>query len=84
MLRVVKTKQVTYAVLMHLSEYVKSLGSAGLLESKETIHLHDTVQVDFLPCVPDILIYEHMNDNYNENIKSFIIASFIQVLSVGN
>jgi len=50
-LRVVKTKQVTYAVLMHLSEYVKSLGNAGLLESKETIHLHDTVQVDFLPCM---------------------------------
>lgn len=25
-----------------------------------------------------------MKENYNDNINSFIIASFIQVLSVGN
>jgi hypothetical protein len=45
-LRVVKTKQVTYAILLQLSEYVKSLEAGGLLESKETTHLHDAVQVD--------------------------------------
>jgi hypothetical protein len=44
-LRVVKTKQVTYAILLQLSEYVKSLEAGGLLESKETTHLHDAVQV---------------------------------------
>jgi hypothetical protein len=44
-LRVVKTKQVTYAILLQLSEYVKSLEAGGLLESKETVHLHDAVQV---------------------------------------
>eukprot|EP00249_Psilotum_nudum_P020794 c27850_g1_i1 orf=499-4035(-) len=45
-LRVVKTRQVTYAILIHLSEYVQSLEKAGLLEEKETNHLHDAVQAD--------------------------------------
>ncbi|KAI8538634.1 hypothetical protein RHMOL_Rhmol09G0119600 [Rhododendron molle] len=45
-LRVVKTRQVTYSVLNHLSEYVKNLGKVGLLEEKEMIHLHDAVQTD--------------------------------------
>lgn len=41
----VKTKQVTHAILVHLTEYVRSLENAGLLESKETHQLHDAVQV---------------------------------------
>ncbi|KAJ7546491.1 hypothetical protein O6H91_08G041700 [Diphasiastrum complanatum] len=45
-LRVVKTRQVIYAILLNLSEYVQSLEKAGLLEEKETSHLHDAVQVD--------------------------------------
>ncbi|KAL2611522.1 hypothetical protein R1flu_023214 [Riccia fluitans] len=45
-LRVIKTKQVTYAILVRLSHYVKSLEEAGLLEEKETNHLHDMIQVD--------------------------------------
>ncbi|XP_058184288.1 sodium/hydrogen exchanger 7 isoform X4 [Rhododendron vialii] len=45
-LRVVKTRQVTYSVLNHLSEYVKNLEKVGLLEEKEMIHLHDAVQTD--------------------------------------
>lgn len=45
-LRAVKTKQVTHAILVHLTEYVKGLENAGLLESKETHQLHDAVQVD--------------------------------------
>lgn len=45
-LRAVKTKQVTHAVLVHLTEYVRSLGNAGLLESKERLQLHDAVQID--------------------------------------
>lgn len=44
-LRGVKTKQVTHAILVHLTEYVKSLENAGLLESKETHQLHNAVQV---------------------------------------
>jgi hypothetical protein len=44
-LRAVKTKQVTHAILVHLTEYVKGLENAGLLESKETHQLHDAVQV---------------------------------------
>ncbi|BBN12428.1 Na+:H+ antiporter [Marchantia polymorpha subsp. ruderalis] len=45
-LRVIKTKQVTYAVLTRLSAYVKTLEEAGLVEEKETNHLHDMIQVD--------------------------------------
>ncbi|OVA16560.1 Cyclic nucleotide-binding domain [Macleaya cordata] len=45
-LRVVKTRQVTYSVLKHLSDYVQNLEKVGLLEQKEMIHLHDAVQTD--------------------------------------
>uniref|UniRef100_A0A5B7A4E3 Cyclic nucleotide-binding domain-containing protein n=1 Tax=Davidia involucrata TaxID=16924 RepID=A0A5B7A4E3_DAVIN len=45
-LRVVKTRQVTYSVLNHLIDYVQNLEKAGLLEEKEMIHLHDSVQTD--------------------------------------
>ncbi|ONK75034.1 uncharacterized protein A4U43_C03F12640 [Asparagus officinalis] len=45
-LRVVKTKQVTYSILNHLSNYVQNLEKVGLLEEKEMIHLDDAVQTD--------------------------------------
>nr|APR62626.1 Na+/H+ antiporter [Ricinus communis] len=45
-LRVVKTRQVTYSVLNHLSDYVQNLQMIGLLEEKEMLHLHDAVQTD--------------------------------------
>ncbi|KAH9620119.1 hypothetical protein KSS87_023887 [Heliosperma pusillum] len=45
-LQVVKTRQVTHAVLQHLIEYVQSLEKAGILEEKEMFHLHDAVQTD--------------------------------------
>ncbi|KAG0469711.1 hypothetical protein HPP92_016411 [Vanilla planifolia] len=45
-LHVVKTRQVTYSILKHLSEYVQNLQKVGLLEEKEMIHLDDTVQND--------------------------------------
>lgn len=45
-LRVVKTRQVTHAVLQHLMDYVQSLEKAGILEEKEMLHLHDSVQAD--------------------------------------
>ncbi|KAL5554424.1 hypothetical protein UlMin_041825 [Ulmus minor] len=45
-LRVLKTRQVTYSVLNHLSDYVQNLEKVGLLEEKEMIHLHDAVQTD--------------------------------------
>jgi len=44
-LRVVKTRQVTYAVLHNLMEYVQNLEKTGILEEKEMLHLHDAVQV---------------------------------------
>ncbi|KAG8637596.1 hypothetical protein MANES_15G139900v8 [Manihot esculenta] len=45
-LRVVKTRQVTYSVLNHLIDYVQNLEMVGLLEEKEMLHLHDAVQTD--------------------------------------
>ncbi|KAL5762963.1 hypothetical protein ACOSP7_019227 [Xanthoceras sorbifolium] len=45
-LRVVKTRQVTYSVLNHLINYVQNLEKVGLLEEKEMLHLHDSVQTD--------------------------------------
>ncbi|QCD83706.1 solute carrier family 9 [Vigna unguiculata] len=45
-LRVVKTRQVTYAVLHNLLEYVQNLEKTGILEEKEMLHLHDAVQTD--------------------------------------
>ncbi|XP_031384189.1 sodium/hydrogen exchanger 7 isoform X2 [Punica granatum] len=45
-LRVVKTRQVTYSVLNHLISYVQNLEKVGILEEKEMIHLHDAVQTD--------------------------------------
>ncbi|KAK9065117.1 hypothetical protein SSX86_016500 [Deinandra increscens subsp. villosa] len=45
-LRVLKTRQVTYSVLNHVIEYVQDLEKSGLLEEKELVHLHDAVQTD--------------------------------------
>ncbi|KAF9623417.1 hypothetical protein IFM89_003001 [Coptis chinensis] len=45
-LRVVKTRQVTYSILEQLGDYVQNLEKVGLLEEKEMIHLHDAVQTD--------------------------------------
>nr|AVG70998.1 SOS1 protein [Fagopyrum tataricum] len=45
-LRLVKTRQVTHAVLKHLIDYVQNLEKAGLLEQKEMAHLHDAVEAD--------------------------------------
>ncbi|KAK9118129.1 hypothetical protein Scep_016222 [Stephania cephalantha] len=45
-LHVVKTKQVTYSILNHLSDYVLNLEKVGLLEEKEITHLHDGIQTD--------------------------------------
>ncbi|XVF85519.1 hypothetical protein PTKIN_Ptkin17bG0123900 [Pterospermum kingtungense] len=45
-LRVVKTRQVTYSVLNHLIDYLQDLEKVGLLEEKEMLHLHDAVQTD--------------------------------------
>lgn len=44
-LHVVKTRQVTYSILSHLIDYVEDLEKTGLLEEKETLHLHEALQV---------------------------------------
>ncbi|KQJ88386.1 hypothetical protein BRADI_4g17381v3, partial [Brachypodium distachyon] len=46
LLSVLKTRQVTYSVLTHLSEYVRNLQKTGLLEEKEMVHLDDALQRD--------------------------------------
>ncbi|KAF5191355.1 Sodium/hydrogen exchanger [Thalictrum thalictroides] len=45
-LRVLKTRQITYSILKQLSDCVKSLEKVGLSEEKEMIQLHDALQTD--------------------------------------
>ncbi len=46
-----KTRQVTYSVLTHLSEYIQNLQKTGLLEEKEMAHLDDALQVAGIFCL---------------------------------
>ncbi|CAN1842165.1 Sodium/hydrogen exchanger 7 [Linum perenne] len=66
-LRVVKTRQVTYSVLNHLIEYVQNLEKAGLLEQKEMLHLHDAVQTDLKRLLrnPPLVKIPKINDLIN-------------------
>ncbi|XP_020172495.1 sodium/hydrogen exchanger 8 isoform X3 [Aegilops tauschii subsp. strangulata] len=52
LLCVLKTRQVTYAVLTHLSENVQNLWKTGLLEEKEMAHLDDAWQL--ITCQTDL------------------------------
>ncbi|KAK8529156.1 hypothetical protein V6N12_059946 [Hibiscus sabdariffa] len=52
-LRVVKTRQVTYSVLDHLIDYLQNLEKVGLLEEKEMLRLHDAVQTDLKKLLRD-------------------------------
>ncbi|XP_048554183.1 sodium/hydrogen exchanger 8-like isoform X1 [Triticum urartu] len=45
-LRALMTRQVTYAVLTQLSEYIQDLRKTGLLEAEEMVHLDDALQTD--------------------------------------
>jgi hypothetical protein len=68
-LRVVKTRQVTYSVLKHLSDYVQNLQKTGLLEEKEMFHLDDALQVP--------QIYPFLNKLYLKHpYKIFFITLF--------
>ncbi|KAJ4974131.1 hypothetical protein NE237_007305 [Protea cynaroides] len=63
-LRVVKTRQVTYSILQHLSEYIQNLEKVGLLEEKEMLHLHDAVQTDLKKLLrnPPLVKMQKVND----------------------
>ncbi|CAI5469301.1 unnamed protein product [Closterium sp. Yama58-4] len=45
-LTIIKTKQVTYAILQGLHGYVENLEHAGLLDQREVMHLSKAVQAD--------------------------------------
>ncbi|XP_055819135.1 sodium/hydrogen exchanger 8 isoform X1 [Solanum dulcamara] len=68
-LRVVKTRQVTYAVLNHLIDYVHNLEKIGILEEKEMTHLHDAVQTDLKRLVrnPPLVKYPKIRDLISVN-----------------
>ncbi|KAL5563933.1 hypothetical protein UlMin_033680 [Ulmus minor] len=66
-LHVVKTRQVTYSVLNHISNYIQNLEKVGVLEETEMLHLYDAVQIDLkslqrnpplinIPKIKDIII----------------------------
>ncbi|KAB2620121.1 sodium/hydrogen exchanger 8 [Pyrus ussuriensis x Pyrus communis] len=63
-LRVVKTRQVTYSVLNHLIEYLQNLKKAGILEEKEMLHLRDAVQTDLKKLLrnPPLVKIPNIND----------------------
>ncbi|PHT60416.1 Sodium/hydrogen exchanger 7 [Capsicum baccatum] len=68
-LRVVKTRQVTYAVLNHLIDYVHNLEKIGILEEKEMTHLHDAVQTDLKRLVrnPPLVKFPKVRDLISVN-----------------
>ncbi|XP_049403830.1 sodium/hydrogen exchanger 8 [Solanum stenotomum] len=68
-LRVVKTRQVTYAVLNHLIDYVHNLEKIGILEEKEMTHLHDAVQTDLKKLVrnPPLVKFPKIRDLISVN-----------------
>ncbi|XP_047250234.1 sodium/hydrogen exchanger 8 [Capsicum annuum] len=68
-LRVVKTRQVTYAVLNHLIDYVHNLEKIGILEEKEMTHLHDAVQTDLKRLVrnPPLVKFPKVRDLISSN-----------------
>ncbi|XP_027097451.1 sodium/hydrogen exchanger 7-like isoform X3 [Coffea arabica] len=68
-LRVVKTRQVTYSVLNHLISYVHNLEKIGLLEEKEMVHLHDAVQTDLKRLLrnPPLVKIPKIHDLINAN-----------------
>ncbi|KAM3327713.1 hypothetical protein P3S68_033762 [Capsicum galapagoense] len=68
-IRVVKTRQVTYAVLNHLIDYVHNLEKIGILEEKEMTHLHDVVQTDLKRLVrnPPLVKFPNVRDLISVN-----------------
>uniref|UniRef100_A0A0E0RKL9 Cyclic nucleotide-binding domain-containing protein n=1 Tax=Oryza rufipogon TaxID=4529 RepID=A0A0E0RKL9_ORYRU len=75
-LRVLKTRQVTYSVLTHLSEYIQNLQKTGLLEEKEMAHLDDALQVAGIFCLSFNYYYADFvvsvtNHNGNTNSSQF-------------
>nr|AMK51995.1 Na+/H+ antiporter [Halogeton glomeratus] len=85
-LRVVKTRQVTYAVLQHLMHYIESLEKAGILEEKEMLHLHDAVQTDLkrlmrnpptvkIPKVGDLISTHPFLGALPETVRDLLVGS---------
>lgn len=85
-LRVVKTRQVTYAVLQHLLHYIQSLEKAGILEEKEMVHLHDAVETDLkrlqrnpptvkIPKVGDLITTHPFLGALPSNLRDLLVGS---------
>nr|BAE95196.1 putative Na+/H+ antiporter [Suaeda japonica] len=85
-LRVVKTRQATFAVLQHLIHYIESLEKAGILEEKEMVHLHDAVQTDLkrllrnpptvkLPKVGDLICTHPFLGALPEGLRNRLVGS---------
>uniref|UniRef100_A0A1D1ZC97 Sodium/hydrogen exchanger 7 n=2 Tax=Anthurium amnicola TaxID=1678845 RepID=A0A1D1ZC97_9ARAE len=92
-LRVVKTKQVTHSILMHLSNYVQNLEKIGLLEEKETLHLDIAVQTDLkkllrnpplvkMPTFKDLLSIHPFLGALPSTVRSPLEGSAKQVMKI--
>ncbi|KAL3502151.1 hypothetical protein ACH5RR_036600, partial [Cinchona calisaya] len=85
-LRVVKTRQVTYSVLNHLIDYVHNLEKIGLLEEKEMVHLHDAVQADLKRLLrnPPLVKIPKIRDLINTNPLLGALPSVVCETLVGS
>ncbi|CAI9096868.1 OLC1v1033109C1 [Oldenlandia corymbosa var. corymbosa] len=85
-LRVVKTRQVTYSVLNHLSDYVQNLEKSGLLEEKEMVHLHDAVQTDLKKLLrnPPLVKIPRIRDLINANPLLGALPSAVRDTLIGS
>ncbi|MCD7454418.1 Son of sevenless 1 [Datura stramonium] len=92
-LRVVKTRQVTYAVLNHLIDYVHNLEKIGILEEKEMTHLHDAVQTDLkrlvrnpplvkIPKIRDLISVNPLLGALPPTVRETLIGSTKEVMKL--
>ncbi|XP_022891851.1 sodium/hydrogen exchanger 7-like [Olea europaea var. sylvestris] len=92
-LRVVKTRQVTYSVLNHLVEYVHNLEKIGLLEEKEMTHLHDAVQTDLkkllrnpplvkIPKIRDWITANPLLGALPSNVRETLVGSTKEIMKL--
>ncbi|KAK1313564.1 Sodium/hydrogen exchanger 7 [Acorus calamus] len=92
-MRVVKTRQVTYGILKHLSDYVQNLEKVGILEEKEMLHLDDAVQTDLkrflrnpplvkMPKISDLLSTHPLLGALPSSTRDYLVVSTKELIKL--
>ncbi|KAK1263899.1 Sodium/hydrogen exchanger 7 [Acorus gramineus] len=92
-MRVVKTRQVTYGILKHLSDYVQNLEKVGILEEKEMLHLDDAVQTDLkrflrnpplvkMPKISDLLSTHPLLGALPSSTRDYLVVSTKELMKL--